>query len=254
MTTEHPKVPRYREIAEQLRAAIENGEFADGSALPSEHRLSERYGVSRGTIRQAFAFLRASGVVSSRQGARRQVLRGPRAQPMTELVSFARWARSIGETPSSSTVGTASVLPTEEVREKLGLAKGQHAFHVERVRLLSGTPTMLENTYYPERLAEPILAMDLDAESITDHLENYGIVFADAEHSIDAVAAPARTAGLLGIRTGTPLLRTIRRTTDPAGEVLECSFDTYVGSAVAFVVRNSVAAGAVSRVRSLLAT
>ncbi|MET9490558.1 GntR family transcriptional regulator [Nocardia sp. NPDC006630] len=252
MTTGQPKVPRYREIAEQLREAIENGEFADGESLPSEHHLSERYGVSRGTIRQTFAYLRASGIVSSRQGARRQVLRGPRAQPMTELLSFSRWARSIGETPSSRTVGTEIVTPSPEVRERLGLTQGEKAFHVERVRLLSGAAIMLESTYYPERLAAPILAMDLDAESITDNLEDYGIVFVDAEHSIEAIGATARVAELLGIHIGTPLLRTMRRTTDPAGEVLECSFDTYLGSAVAFVVRNSVAAGAVSRVRSRL--
>lgn len=252
MTRGRPKLPKYREIAEELRAAIENGEFTDGESLPSESVLSERYGVSRGTIRQTFAFLRAAGVVSSRQGARRQVLGGPRTQPMTELLSFSRWAVGIGETHSSRTVSTGLVVPTPFIAEKLGLAEGASAFHVERMRMLSGVPTMVENTYYPERLAEPILAMDLETESITDRLEEYGIVFADAEHSIEAIAAPARIAKMLDIDPGAPLLRSIRRTTDPVGEVLECSFDVYVGSAVAFVVRNSVGVGAVSRVKAKL--
>ena len=251
MTDGQPKLPRYREIADDLRAAIEGGEYTDGASLPSENDLSERYGVSRGTIRQTFAYLRAAGVVSSRQGARRQVLLGgPHTQPMTELVSFSRWARSIGEVPSGRTISAEIVVPSPFVAERLGLAEGDNAFHVERVRLLSGVATMVESTYFPQRLAAPILAMDLDAESITDRLEDYGVVFVDAEHSIEAVAASDRIAKLLDIDTGTPLLRSIRRTTDPVGEVLECSFDSYVGSAVAFFVRNSIEVGAVSRVRT----
>jgi GntR family transcriptional regulator len=251
VTDGQPKLPRYREIADDLRAAIEGGEYTDGASLPSENDLSERYGVSRGTIRQTFAYLRAAGVVSSRQGARRQVLLGgPRTQPMTELVSFSRWARSVGEVPGSRTIGTGFAAPSPFIAGRLGLAEGDDAFHVERVRLLSGVPTMVESTYYPQRLAAPLLAMDLDAGSITDRLEEFGIVFVDAEHSIEAIAASERIATLLGIDTGAPLLRSIRRTTDPVGEVLECSFDSYVGSAVAFFVRNSIEVGAVSRVRT----
>lgn len=250
MTRGPRELPRYRVIADDLQAAIEGGDYSDGGSLPSENDLGERYGVSRGTIRQAFAFLRASGVVSSRQGARRQVRGGPRVQSMTELLSFSRWAVGLGETPSSRTIGTALVPATGIFRDRLGLCEGDNAFHVERVRLLGGTPTMLESTYYPERLAPLIRVIDLDSESITDRLEEHGIVFADAEHAIDAIAAAPREAELLGLPTGAPLLRTIRRTTDPSGEVLECSIDLYHGAAVTFVVRNSVAAGATSRISS----
>ena len=67
----------YRKVADDLRAAIAAGTYPPGTRLPSESDLAERYAVSRGTVRQAFAALRADGVIASRRGARRIVLGSP---------------------------------------------------------------------------------------------------------------------------------------------------------------------------------
>lgn len=53
----------YQRVAADLRAAIAAGEYTASTKLPSENELARRYGVSRGTIRQAFAALRADGVM-----------------------------------------------------------------------------------------------------------------------------------------------------------------------------------------------
>ena len=89
----------YQKVAEDIKAAIASGEYPAAAKLPSENELAQRYGVSRGTIRQAFAALRADGVIASRRGARRVVFGGPRVQSFGELLSFSRWARAAGEVP-----------------------------------------------------------------------------------------------------------------------------------------------------------
>ena len=94
----------YRKVADDIKAAIAAGGYAAGTRLPSEHELAERYSVSRGTIRQAFAALRADGVIASRRGARRVVVGGPRVQSFGELLSFSRWARAMGEVPGGRVV------------------------------------------------------------------------------------------------------------------------------------------------------
>lgn len=63
-----PRLPQYRRISADFRAAIERGELAPGTALPSESAISSRYGVSRGTARQALADLSGSGLVEAVQG------------------------------------------------------------------------------------------------------------------------------------------------------------------------------------------
>jgi GntR family transcriptional regulator len=43
--------PVYARIADDLRAAIRAGQYADGDRLPGENALMERYGVARMTAR-----------------------------------------------------------------------------------------------------------------------------------------------------------------------------------------------------------
>ncbi|GGJ13925.1 GntR family transcriptional regulator [Streptomyces brasiliensis] len=58
----------YQQVAAAIRAAILSGEFAPDSLLPSEAQLMARYGVSRPTVRNAIAALRAEGLIDVRHG------------------------------------------------------------------------------------------------------------------------------------------------------------------------------------------
>ncbi len=244
-------VPRsaslYRKVAEDIKAAIAAGGYAAGTRLPSEHELAERYSVSRGTIRQAFAALRADGVIASRRGARRVVVGGPRVQSFGELLSFSRWARAMDEVPGGRVVAMQRRPAKPAEAERLAVPSGAQVYHLTRVRLLSGHPVMIERGVYPDRVGVLVAGMDLEQESITERLEEMGVVFADAEHVIDAVPATAGDARLLGVRPRVPMLRERRLTTDLAGVPVEWSDDRYLGGAVAFSVRNSVAVNALSR-------
>jgi GntR family transcriptional regulator len=237
----------YRKVAEDIKAAIAAGAYPAGTRLPSESELAERYSVSRGTVRQAFAALRADGVIASRRGARRVVLGGPRVQSFGELLSFSRWARALGEVPAGR-VARLERRPAKPLEaEQLALPVGAPIYYLVRVRLLSGRPVMIERGAYPDRVGALVAGMDMEAGSITERLEELGIVFADAEHVIDAVAASAEDARLLGVRPRVPMLRERRRTTDLSGVPVEWSDDRYLGSAVAFSVHNSIAVNALSR-------
>src|ERR1700755_3042751 len=128
----------YRKVAEDIKAAIAAGTYPANTKLPSESELAERYSVSRGTIRQAFAALRADGIIASRRGARRVVIGGPRVQSFGELLSFSRWARAIGEQPGGRVITLERRPATEAEGARLGLAGGVPVYHLVRVRLLSG--------------------------------------------------------------------------------------------------------------------
>src|SRR5450631_2007556 len=122
---EVPRSPSlYRKVAEDIKAAIAAGGYAAGTRLPSESDLAESYSVSRGTVRQAFAALRADGVIASRRGARRIVLGAPQLQSFGELLSFSRWARAIGQVPSGRVVDLTRREAKPSECEQLGLPPG----------------------------------------------------------------------------------------------------------------------------------
>ncbi len=58
----------FESCVEQLATAIRLGVFPFGSALPPERELAERLEVSRATLREAMAALRAAGLVETRRG------------------------------------------------------------------------------------------------------------------------------------------------------------------------------------------
>ena len=63
-------VPKMAEvIVSRLRRQIVRGELTEGEALPSEHELQARFGVSRPTLREAFRILEAESLIAVRRGA-----------------------------------------------------------------------------------------------------------------------------------------------------------------------------------------
>jgi DNA-binding FadR family transcriptional regulator len=58
----------YQQIADQLRAMIGSGEFPPGSYLPAERELSQMFGVSRTSVREALIALEVVGLVKVRVG------------------------------------------------------------------------------------------------------------------------------------------------------------------------------------------
>lgn len=75
------RLPRDRTLSDKVYegvlAMIVEGEIQVGAKLPTEHKLSERFGVSRPVLRQALKQLKEDGVIVSRQGSGSYVQRRP---------------------------------------------------------------------------------------------------------------------------------------------------------------------------------
>jgi len=63
------KVPVYEDIKQQLKARIENGEWASGQRIPSEYELVEELAIGRHRARQALRELEVEGYIVRRRGS-----------------------------------------------------------------------------------------------------------------------------------------------------------------------------------------
>ena len=70
--------PSYRQLARQLRAAVESGQIAADEQLPSLNRIRQETGLAPGTIQQAIRVLVDEGVAYTVPG--RGTFAGSRAQ------------------------------------------------------------------------------------------------------------------------------------------------------------------------------
>ncbi|HEY0796903.1 MAG TPA: GntR family transcriptional regulator [Acidisarcina sp.] len=67
-------VPKYKQVYEDLLAAINTGIYQPGERLPSEAELRQRYSTSRITVAKALNDLQAQGLLSRRAGSGTHVL------------------------------------------------------------------------------------------------------------------------------------------------------------------------------------
>ncbi|MFJ3594574.1 GntR family transcriptional regulator [Streptomyces sp. NPDC090231] len=164
MSSDEPssKRPKYKRIADDLRAAIERGEYVPGDRLPGEHALSAEYGVAVMTVRQALSVLKSEGLAESRKGAGVFVQSfKPIRRRGIQRLSRERWGS--GKTIWSAdedrplTIDQArveEVAPPAHVAEVLGLEAGATACLRARRFVLDGRPVMLASSYLPYTLVE----------------------------------------------------------------------------------------------------
>ena len=81
----------YRQIAEQLRALMETGEFAIGKRLPAERDLAVQLAVSRPSVREALIALEVEGWVEVRGGSGVYVLRNTAAPMGDSKATYDEW-------------------------------------------------------------------------------------------------------------------------------------------------------------------
>mgnify|MGYP001561617232 FL=1 len=109
-----PPVTGYKELAALIRRQIRDGDLRPGQRLPSEVALRQTYDLSRWTVRQAMASLRADGLVDYVRGWG-MVVREP--VPMDDLHVEPGW-----------TVTTR--MPTVEERQEHDIPDGVPVFVV----------------------------------------------------------------------------------------------------------------------------
>jgi hypothetical protein len=111
---EHGRVPRYYAVKVDLLLLVD--ELGEGTMLPSERDLAQRYGVSRLTLRQAVGELVLEGRLVRRQGSGTFVSRPKFVQPLA-LVSYTEGVAQPALRAALATTGRYTWLPGREVRD-----------------------------------------------------------------------------------------------------------------------------------------
>lgn len=61
----------YEDVIEQIKNLIMEGNLLPGDVLPTERELAQAFGISRGTLREAFRILEREGLIDARPGGGR---------------------------------------------------------------------------------------------------------------------------------------------------------------------------------------
>lgn len=223
--------PLYMQLARNLRAHIDGGGIAPGSALPSERDLTQITGMSRVTVRKGIDQLIDEGVLFRKQGSGTFVARRIEA-PGSALSGFSDDARSRGEDPGVIWMMKTYAAPTEEEAAALAIASTSKVARLGRVRLSGGEPLAIEHAVVPADLLPDLEHL---GDSLYEALERNGVRPMSGMQRIRASLATPTEAGILSIRQNSEVLRIERLTKTQDGRPVEFTRSAYRGDRYDFV-------------------
>jgi GntR family transcriptional regulator len=219
-----PGQSRYAALAAALRARIIAGEWPPGSALPAEQTLAAEHGVALGTLRQALELLAGQGLIERIHGRGTFVRAGLSGATM---MRFFRFGEGTGEVPVSKILSRQTLVAPADVARRLGLARGDAALRLMRVRSLAGQPCVYEEIWLPLALFADLAKGD--ADDWGDLLyplfaERFAVHVHRVVDEIAFSALSAAQARYLALLAGQPCALVTRNAYDLAGNCVEVRY------------------------------
>lgn len=231
-------VPLYERIAGQLWEDLRASGARSGDRLPSERVLTERYEVSRVTLRSALNLLAERGAVQAAP-ARGWFVAGEVAAAVAagHVEGFADYARK-NRIPTSTKVLLTRVRPaTVREAQRLRIAPGEDLFEMRRLRSLNGMVVTLEHNRVPLALCPA-----LENTDFTDASLYATLLTADppqiprrAEYAVEARPPNREEKRVLELAgTSVPVLMARQLTYSQHGHPLELTDQAYRGDRYQF--------------------
>lgn len=216
------KQPLYDQLVDILTEKIDH-EYRPGDMIPSERELSERYGLSRTTVRLALQELERLGLVVRQHGRGTFVAdRSAQTANLMQAYSFTEQMRSMGRVPQTTILEFSEMEADKNLSEHMGVRIGDRLFKLKRLRSADGMPMMVERSYLPVRKFLSLKRPLLEHKPLYDVIEqDYHEKIRVAEEEFFASIARPADAHLLDISEGSPVLDLVRTTYNEGNEIVE---------------------------------
>ncbi len=233
--------PKYLEIKEDLARRIEVEEFAAGQALPSQARLSQHYGVTLMTLRQALRELQDDHLIVQQAGRGTFVAPGPAVLDLRSLSSLAEDMHNQGVALSTEVLSSARRALPAAVAGALGRTRGDRALRLERLRRLGRDAAVHQVSWVPLPWGAELADVDFAEASLYASLRTRcSIVIATADEALHARALPEAVAKVAGVPAGRPVMVAERTTYDAAGRPVVWDGATILSDALRVTARRTL--------------
>jgi len=227
-------LPVYLQIHDKIKDKIEAEYWKIGDRLPSERELSEAFGVSRMTLRQAIQTLSDEGILERKIGSGTYVARQKVQEKMSGTTSFTEIMLSQGRKPSSKAISYFFTQPSSSEMERLSLTEHEAILRMERVRLADGIPICFEVASIPEKIIRDFSKEEIST-SLYRTLEEKGQhKIGGANQTISAVVASEKKAEYLQVKKGDAILLMRQVSYFEDGTPFEYVRSQYVGNRFEF--------------------
>lgn len=193
-------------VRQELKRAIIEGEFPQGSKLPNEEQLRERFEVSRITLREAVRGLIEDGYVVRRQGSGTYVTRGPALRNSLDTnFSYTEYLEASGIRTSKEILGVRALSADDDLANDLDIEAGTELVEIRRIRTADRKPAIYSIDCLPATIIDHRADPQLFRGSLYQLLAQRGHTVDHARTIIAPVVADRELSGILDVPQGEPL-------------------------------------------------
>lgn len=215
------KSPLYIQLREVIRGKIEDGEYAPGTAIPSENQLAETYGINRLSVRSALSALEYEGLLKSVQGKGVFVV-GPKPQRDLEtLGGYRHTMHRQDRNPSTRVLLKARRKAGPYYSLLLQVDPEDEVWFIRRINRAGGEPVGLEEIYIPANVLPNLDEIDINIFSIYDAYEWAGVRPQKGYQLLRIAPIDAATAKLIGLEGAQNIMEFSCITHDESGRPIE---------------------------------
>lgn len=227
-------IPRYRQLANDLRQQIDTGALKPGDTLPTEYELCAAHKISRHTAREALRLLSEDGLIARKRGIGTIVTdaKAPAfAQSIGDFDRLLQYARD-----TSLTID-AMIMPKDDLLADKGLS-GDFTLFTGHRQAHNAEPVALTRIFVQSPLAPALGTARSLSGSFSEWIEEaHHVAIASVTQRMEAIALTEKQARRLGVSPGSPALLTTRRYRDTADHIVLLSESLHPAGRFAYEMR-----------------
>ncbi len=207
ISVSNEKIPSYVAIYNMLYSDIINGLYKNGTQLPGETDLSERYNVSRNTLRQALTILAEDGLISKHQGKGTFVTIKEEDEVVTNSVIINPIIQCTKEEIDEIDISYNFAPPTDIAKQKLNIKANEIVMASNNIYLVDKLPVAHSFIQIPVKYINNC-NIDLNSEEEVSKLINK-IIFemaTSAKVNVKLVHAEDNITSFLQIQDNEPII------------------------------------------------
>jgi GntR family transcriptional regulator len=229
-------VPLYKQIENFIREEIATGKYDDGSFLPREEKLANKFGVSRNTVRQGIASLVNEGVLKRTPGKGTVLAERTITTQLSEWHSFRNEMQKKGIELKTYFVRAEFEVAPDEAYRKLKVSKTKKLFKVERLRGDRVAPFVYFVSWFHPRTQ--LDENDDYTGSLYSILEKkHSVIPVYSEEVLDAIEAEGKIAEYLQMEKHKPVLFRKRLVLDAGERPIEFNLGYYRSDKFKYSIR-----------------
>ena len=198
-------LPVYYQVREEIRNKIKNSIWKVGQCIDSENELSEKYSVSRMTIRQALSELVQEGVLIRERGKGTFVCE-PKVK-QRDIMSFSEMVQRSSMNLQTHVLGFEKITPSESIKELLPF---EEIYRIDRLREVNGEVIANEIIFIPCDYCG-YLDNEMLKGSFYRILKQFGYNLDHSESSIEAVLMDEKYKTIFKVKDSIPILKSVSK-------------------------------------------